>query len=161
MMWHNCIEFEQATCLFYLRGIDCDDTLDSLAGSIPPQFPGVVKEKICAKCTLKGFYFEGKRGDKKKTIPALHSQALLRLACDIQDATTSPNDPGLVSGYHSNVDHNHMTWMINTFSKLSSANRGYPESQDQAVIQNSDHLSGTLVLLIVPRIRDTFLTTIP
>ena len=144
MEWQNCIEFEQFSCLLYLRGIDCEETLDSIANSLPPPFSSdFTKEKFCAEteCTLEGFYRGGKSGKKERVQP-IHTQAHLRIARDIQDVATSPNDIAVFPGYHANIDRSHMTWMMNTYSKLSQVNWAYPASQDEWVIQNFDRLSG-------------------
>lgn len=134
MQWQNCIELEQLGCILSLGGIDCEK---SIVDSLPFPF----NETKCENCTLKGFYFEGKKGTKK-TIQSLHSQAHIRLGRDLQDVTTSPNDCGPFSGYHANVDRNHMTWMMNTYYELSEVNWEYPESQDDWSFENVDHLSG-------------------
>eukprot|EP00177_Eucheuma_denticulatum_P002599 GFKZ01004663.1.p1 GENE.GFKZ01004663.1~~GFKZ01004663.1.p1 ORF type:complete len:226 (+),score=16.96 GFKZ01004663.1:763-1440(+) len=62
-------------------------------------------------CSQKGFYFD--LTGSRREVNSHHSQVHFKLAGDIRDPATSPNDPIFFS-YHADVDRNHMTWMANT-----------------------------------------------
>jgi len=48
------------------------------------------------------------------TIPRFfHSQAHIKFGKDLLDVTTSPNEAAAFTGYHSDIDRNSMTWMMN------------------------------------------------
>lgn len=60
-------------------------------------------------------------------VGAHHSQAHLKIAGEIGDLMTSPNDPIFYS-YHADIDRNVLTWM-NRADYLSSEYWGYPFDQ--------------------------------
>jgi len=51
-------------------------------------------------------------------------------------------DVGVFTGYHTNLDRSHMTWMINTFDSGKFDQWGYPQNQGDWSIKNIDRLSG-------------------
>lgn len=104
--WQRCIEMERSSCFF--PGVD--------VSAIPGD--DQIKIKTLAYlatestvCSQKGFYFD--QDGLRREVNAHHSQVHFKLAGDIRDPATSPNDPIFFS-YHADVDRNHMTWMANT-----------------------------------------------
>ena len=52
----------------------------------------------------------------------------VKLGLDLLDIATSPNDPGLFSGHHANVDRSNMVWQQSTATQLQSNYWFYPKA---------------------------------
>jgi len=66
----------------------------------------------------------------------------MKLGGDLFSGSTSPNDAGVFTGHHANVDRSHMTWMMNTYEELADEYWRYPDDSDDFSFDNDDHLNG-------------------
>mmetsp|Transcript_17164 Transcript_17164/g.41661 ORF Transcript_17164/g.41661 Transcript_17164/m.41661 type:complete len:602 (+) Transcript_17164:225-2030(+) len=160
--WQNCIEFREVLCLFVIgasqiTGLDCATRMQEVMGGNELNF---LPEELCDTCTLTGFFFD-RRTFEPKFPQALHSSAHIKTGRDILDVTTSPNDVGLFTGYHTNIDRSNMIWMTRKYLDsnafvgmdtidMAAKNYGYPldinddSLVDPATAVLSQRLSGPL-----------------
>lgn len=131
--WQRCIDMAGVGCLLLnnpdVSEIAGDDTIKLKTLAYLAKEP--------TQCSLKGVYTD--RDGSQKRVNAHHSQIHFRLAGDMKDVATSPNDPIFFS-YHADADRNSMTWMAKT-QYLEREHWNFPK--DQVVSPNAKaELSG-------------------
>lgn len=104
--WQRCIEMERSTCFF--PGIDVSEIPGDKDIKLKTLAYLAIEPTVCSQ---KGFYYD--QTGNRREVNSHHSQVHFKLAGDIRDPATSPNDPIFFS-YHADLDRNHMTWMANT-----------------------------------------------
>lgn len=113
--WQRCIELERSGCAFPRRVFDVSKipTLPGDADGLDRKLRTLAYLTLENQtCDLKGYYNDPK-SDGIIELNAHHSQVHYKIAGDMRDPGTSPNDPIFLS-YHADIDRNLMTWMART-----------------------------------------------
>eukprot|EP00756_Hemistasia_phaeocysticola_P059187 Hpha_TRINITY_DN3590_c0_g1::TRINITY_DN3590_c0_g1_i1::g.25686::m.25686 len=147
MAWQNCIEISRVACNVRARdalqlSTEEVEALQAKAYSLPNREYSHAASNSTAHimellrsgpqhCDFQS-YTSG-----RKRLNALHSQAHVKFGKDFFDVTTSPNEAGPFTGYHSNIDRSNFIWMENVGEKVRISGYTYPKDQTDTATWDS------------------------
>lgn len=149
MEWQNCIEVSAGTCFQpgtsehglraqvlrslarwglegHVEHIPAQVLLAELQGKMPPN---------CSDTMLSGYFrllgntSGSQAAEGRGYVNYFHSQVHSKLGLDFADKATSPNDAGLFTSYHADIDRSNLHWMQAAREQLQNSNWSYPSSQ--------------------------------
>lgn len=105
--WQRCIELERSSCFF--PNVDVSELPGDINIKLKTLSYLATENQTCGQ---QGYYYDPETRARVE-LNAHHSQIHFKLAGDMKDPATSPNDPIFFS-YHADIDRNAMTWQANT-----------------------------------------------
>lgn len=113
--WQRCIELDRSACFFPLGSIDVSKipTLPGDAEGLDHKLRTLAYLSLENQTCGQQGYYDDPNSDGIIELNAHHSQTHFKIAGDMKDPTTSPNDP-IFNSFHADIDRNVMTWMART-----------------------------------------------